>query len=67
MARYAQRCLLDAPRIAQALTRRMALVLPAEYPVGSKQQLLPGRAAFVMLCLKTPHICRKIRKMPKKE
>lgn len=40
MARYAHRCLLDAPRIAQALTRRMATLLPAEYPVGSKQQLL---------------------------
>ena len=40
MARYVQRCLLDAPQIAQSLTLRLSKLLPPEYPAGSNQQLL---------------------------
>eukprot|EP00438_Fugacium_kawagutii_P012086 Skav202405 [mRNA] locus=scaffold815:479969:480442:+ [translate_table: standard] len=40
MARYVHRCFLDAPQVAQALTKRLAELLPAEYPVGSEQQLV---------------------------
>eukprot|EP00439_Symbiodinium_sp_Y106_P015034 s4244_g2.t1 len=39
-ARYAFRCLLDAPQVAAAVTRRLAQLLPSEYPTGSGQQLL---------------------------
>ena len=39
-ARFAYRCLLDAPLVAMALTRRLAAVLPKEYPKGSGNQLV---------------------------
>ncbi|OLP87949.1 Swarming motility protein YbiA [Symbiodinium microadriaticum] len=39
-ARYAFRCLLDAPQVAAAVTQRLAQLLPLEYPTGSGQKLL---------------------------
>eukprot|EP00913_Durusdinium_trenchii_P020507 g19265.t1 len=38
--RFAQRCLLDAPLVAEALTWRLWQLLPQEYPPSSGQRLL---------------------------
>ncbi|CAJ1410525.1 unnamed protein product [Effrenium voratum] len=39
-AHFALRCLVDAPLVAQALTRRLRRLLPSEYPPQSGRQLL---------------------------
>eukprot|EP00929_Paragymnodinium_shiwhaense_P045615 TRINITY_DN23277_c0_g1_i3.p1 TRINITY_DN23277_c0_g1~~TRINITY_DN23277_c0_g1_i3.p1 ORF type:complete len:398 (+),score=44.72 TRINITY_DN23277_c0_g1_i3:134-1327(+) len=39
-ARFAMRCLVDAPAVAAALTERLRSVLPPEYPPGSGRPLV---------------------------
>jgi len=39
-ARFALRCLLDAPAVASAVTKRLQNLLPQVYPPGSRRQLV---------------------------
>ncbi|CAK0790231.1 unnamed protein product [Prorocentrum cordatum] len=39
-ARFALRCLVDAPQVAAAVTARLSQLLPAEYPPGSGRLLV---------------------------
>mmetsp|Transcript_121252 Transcript_121252/g.220540 ORF Transcript_121252/g.220540 Transcript_121252/m.220540 type:complete len:650 (-) Transcript_121252:16-1965(-) len=39
-ARFAMRCFIDAPQVGSVLTRRLASLLPTEYPPGSGRPLV---------------------------
>lgn len=48
-ARFVQRCLIDAPKMASAITSRLSSLLPEEYPAGTGRHLVGVNERFRFL------------------